>query len=236
MSKIIFSNGNKKILSIAILSLLATGCLKDPKPGDKAFAPTYPSMPDIGKTSQNGSIYNSQTALSLYESPIARRVGDVLTIKLVENTQALKRAENRSQKDNTTDIPNPTILGKSVSLGGLGPGYNLGFTNDAEREFQARAESRQNNTLTGSISVTVHKVLANGSLLVQGEKWVEINTGNEYIRLSGIVRPQDIQPDNTITSDKVANARIGYSGTGQNHEDQKMGWLSKFLWSSLFLF
>ena len=219
-----------------MLSLNLTACLKAPKPGDKEFAPTYPEVPDFGKHSQNGAIYNNQTAMSLYETPRARRIGDILTIKLVEKMDSTKTLENRSIKNEQEQINNPTILGQPVSLGGLGPGYNLGFATDGQRAFTATNQIRQKNNLTGSVSVTVHKVLANGNMIIRGEKWVKINTGNEYIRLSGIVRPQDIQPDNTITSDKVANARVSYSGTGQNHEGQQQGWLARFLWSSLFLF
>ncbi len=225
---------NIKLISCCLLSLSLIGCsLRGPNPGkDPAYAPTYPESPDLGKYSSNGAIYNNQTSMSLFETPRARRIGDILTIKLIEKTTALKRAENSSDKNNATNITNPTLFGQPVAIGA----HNLGFNNQATREFEAKSESIQNNQLTGSISVTVHKVLANGNMIVQGEKWVEINTGNEYIRLSGIVRPQDIQPDNTITSDKVANARIAYSGKGQNHEGQVMGFLSKILWSTFFPF
>ena len=227
-----------KKLCIYMISMLLIGCVfTDPQPGgDKNYLPTYPVELEKGKSSDNGGIYNNQTAMVLFETPRARRVGDVLTILLVENTQAQKRAENSSSKENTATITNPTIFGNPLNVGVDGKRYNFGFSNTSSRDFEADSESRQNNQLTGNISVTVHKVLSNGNLMVQGEKWVEINTGNEYIRLSGIVRAQDITPENTVTSDRVANARIAYSGTGQNHEGQNMGWLSKFLWSSIFPF
>lgn len=216
---------------------MSVGCKHiEPQPGEKEFAPSFPEPVYKGKFSKNGAIYNNQTALALFETPRARRVGDILTILLVERTQAQKRAESKSDKNSQTTIPNPTILGKPVSIGPISNGYNMAFNNQADRRFNAKAESRQDNQLSGSISVTVHKVLNNGNLIVGGEKWVKINTGKEYIRLTGIVRSLDIKPDNTVTSDKVANARIAYSGTGQNHQDQKMGWLSRFLWSSLFPF
>lgn len=207
-----------------------------PKPGDVAFAPTYPIAPDRGKSSYNGSIYSNQTSLSLFETPRARRVGDILTVMLVEKTEANKKAENSSTKDSTSVITNPTILGSALNMTALGKGYNLGTNNTGTRDFAADSESKQNNKLSGSISVTVKQVLSNGNMVIQGEKWIEINTGNEYVRLSGMVRPQDITPDNTVASDRVANARIAYSGTGQNHDGQNMGWISKFLWSSLFPF
>ena len=228
---------NRLLLLMIYCSVFLFGCqITDPKPGEKEYAPTYPEEPKISTRDAHGAIYNRQTALALFETPRARHVGDIVTILLIERTQAQKRAENTSDKDNAATITNPTMLGRPVNLDGLGPGYNLGFDNQATRAFDAESESRQNNQLTGTISVTVHKVLSNGNMIVKGEKWVKINTGNEYIRLTGIVRPQDITPDNTVTSDKVANARISYSGVGQNHEGQNMGWFSKILWSSLFPF
>jgi len=76
--------------------------------------------------------------------------------------------------------------------------------------------------------VTVVEVLANGNLVVQGEKWININQGEEYIRLRGIVRPSDISPDNTIASVRVANAQIQYSGDGSLADANEQGWLAKF--------
>ncbi len=226
-----------KLTVSALLSLFLIGCnLTGPQRGEPEFSPTYPEIPEISKQGNNGAIYNNQTAIALFQTPVARRVGDILTVVLVENTQGQKQADSSSDKNNTVNMPNPTALGLPVSLGKLGTGYNLNFNNNSARSFAAESESTQNNKLSGKISVTVHKVLPNGSMIVKGEKWVNINTGDEYIRLSGIVRPQDIDPDNSVTSDKVANARIAYSGVGQNHDGQVMGWLSKFLWSSIFPF
>ncbi len=229
---------NKLAIAVCMIPLLLTGCgsLKQPSPGDKEWAPTYPIDPNTGKHSKSGAIYNPNTAISLFETPRASRVGDVLTILLVENTQAQKRQETRSQKNDDATITNPTLLGNPVSLGGLGQGYNMGFTTDSERQFTGQTESRQNNVLTGSISVTVSRVLANGNLVVRGEKWIHINQGKEFIRLTGIVRSQDIAPDNTVGSDKVANARISYSAKGQDNNSNSMGWFSKILWSSFFPF
>lgn len=224
-----------KLITSCLLLTLSVGCsITGPKPGeDPAYAPTYPQPADLGKYSSNGAIYNNQTSMSLFETPRARRVGDILTVKLVEKTVARKGADNTSDKDTTVAMDNPNVLGQASSLVGK---YNLGFNIEAKRKFKAESTANQNNDLTGDISVTVHKVLANGNMIIQGEKWININTGNEYIRLSGIVRPQDIKPDNTIDSTKVANARIAYSGKGQGHDGQVMGWLGKILWSAVFPF
>lgn len=85
--------------------------------------------------------------------------------------------------------------------------------------------------MSGSITVEVIEVLANGNLVIRGEKWLTLNTGDEYIRLSGTIRPDDIDFDNTIASNRISNARIQYSGTGTNQDMQEPGFLARFLMS-----
>ena len=114
-----------------------------------------------------------------------------------------------------------TINGNTIDLG-------LNQTSS----FTGEADADQSNSLTGSISVNVIQVLTNGNLIVRGEKWITINNGDEFIRLTGMIRPQDISADNQIKSIKVANARIQYSGTGSFADTQKMGWLARFFNSS----
>ena len=220
---------------VSLCSIILAGCeaIDPPRPGvDPLFAPTYPQPMD-SKTPRylNGAIYNDRTALSLFESNRARHVGDILTVMLVEKTDAQKRATTRQKKDDQIDMPNPTILGKPVNFG---DGYNLGFDIDAKRKFNGEGESRQNNKIEGSISVTVAKELNNGNLVIQGEKWIRINQGNEFIRLIGIVRPADIKPDNTIDSARIANARISYGGTGQVSNTNAQGWFARFIWGPLY--
>jgi flagellar L-ring protein precursor FlgH len=64
--------------------------------------------------------------------------------------------------------------------------------------------------------------------MIRGEKWITLNNGDEYIRLTGVIRSKDIGSNNTIVSNKVANARIQYSGTGDFADTQEQGWLTSF--------
>lgn len=219
---------------LGLIKLLAAcEALSPPTPGTMPdYAPTYPVTPDAKQNRHpNGAIYNVETALPLFETPRARHAGDIVTVILVERTDAQKRAITRSRKNDKTQIVNATVLGRPLSFGS---GYSMDFDLNAKRQFEGEGQSVQNNKIAGNISVTVSKVLPNGSMMVQGEKWIRINQGNEYMRLSGIIRPQDIKPDNTITSDRVANARIAYGGTGQINNTNAQGWLSRFIWSPLF--
>lgn len=217
-----------------IISLLsACEALNPPIAGtDPNFAPTYPVSPDVKQIKHaDGSIYNAETVLPLFETPRARHAGDLVTVILVERTDAKKQATTRSRKNDKIQIFNAEFLGRPIALGG---GYSADFDLNAKRQFDGDSQSVQNNKLAGSISVTVSKVLANGNMLVQGEKWIQINQGKEYVRLSGIIRPPDIRPDNTVTSDRIANARIFYGGTGQINNTNAQGWFSRFVWGPLF--
>ena len=107
-------------------------------------------------------------------------------------------------------------------------------TIDAERTFAGSGDSAQSNSLSGEIAVTVSDILPNGNLLIRGEKIIGLNQGSEFIRLSGIVRPQDISTENVILSRKIANARIYYGGGGVVAESNTKGWLTRFFDSPMF--
>ncbi|HEY1145949.1 MAG TPA: flagellar basal body L-ring protein FlgH, partial [Allosphingosinicella sp.] len=94
--------------------------------------------------------------------------------------------------------------------------------------FDGKGQATQSNALSGEISVTIAEVYPNGTMLVRGEKLVTLNRGDEYIRIAGIVRPEDITPDNRILSTRVADARITYSGTGEIARASRQGWLQRF--------
>jgi flagellar L-ring protein precursor FlgH len=220
---------------LSLVGILLSGCeaLHPPAPGENPdYAPTYPDTPDPKQLKKvSGSIYSPETALPLFETPRARHPGDILTVFLIENTTAQKNASTTQKKNDQEQIVNKAFLGRPISLGS---GYSLDFDLNNQRQFTGQGQSLQNNQMTGSISVTVSKVLANGNLVVQGEKWIRINQGKEFVQLSGIVRVQDIKADNTITSDRISNARISYGGTGQINNTNAQGWLSRILWGPLF--
>jgi flagellar L-ring protein precursor FlgH len=106
----------------------------------------------------------------------------------------------------------------------------------SKKEFTGTGAADQSNSLSGNISVTVVELLPNGNLSVRGEKRVTLNQGDEFIRLSGIVRPVDISTSNIITSDKVADVTIMYVGEGAMADASKMGWLARMVQSPWFPF
>lgn len=225
----------KTLVTIMLTSVLCQcSLLVPPMPDDPHYAPSMPEPPPAQPVSL-GSLYTEGYETSLYSDRVAHRVGDTLTIVLREKTDATKAASTNSTKSSNTDISNPTFLGSAVDFSA--PRWlplqshrnnNFNINMQGERDFSGSGDSKQNNSLSGTITVTVAHVYPNGNLFVKGEKWLNINQGDEFIRLSGILRPDDVQPDNTADSTRLADARISYSGRGQISESNSMGWLQRF--------
>lgn len=234
------------ILVSLVVSLLMVGCMPlPPKPDDPYYAPVLPRTP-LPATQTNGAIYQADFDNNYFTDRKAFRVGDIITISLNERTQASKNANSQIQKNSDVDIGVPNIFGMAVTpknpLSGLSA---LGMSNDrlsleagygAERSTQGSGQTGQSNSLSGSITVTIAEVYPNGVLAVRGEKWLTLNTGDELVRISGIVRADDISTDNVVSSTRIADARITYSGTGAFANASKPGWLDRFFLSPLFPF
>ena len=226
-------NTMKGALLLAVTSIFLMGCVNKPvKPDRPYYAPVAPQQLQQPRP-VNGAIFNAATNIDIYSDGRAHRVGDIITIVLSEKTQSSKTAKTTSDKSSTLSIPQPTVLGNPLSVFGAPVSASSGASTNT---FEGEGKSDMSNSLSGDITVTVHDVLPNGVLAVRGEKWLKLNQGDEYIQISGLVRPQDIASDNTISSTKLADARIGYSGTGTVHDTNVMGWLGKFFVSPLWPF
>lgn len=223
------NNGSRLGTMVLVAVLLLQGCTalnrERPLPDDPHYAPVRAEIM-MQNDPHSGAIFQPSRSYSLYSDTVALNVGDVLTVELEESTQASKNAESSITKDNEISMPNPTILDRS--------NFGLATEVNAERDFEGSAEADQSNSLNGSITVTVTEVLPNGVLRIRGEKWLSLTNGDEYIRLTGLVRPQDISPENVVTSNRIADARIAYGGTGDFDQANQMGWLARFFNSEWF--
>jgi flagellar L-ring protein precursor FlgH len=198
------------------------GCVS--KPSEPNYAATWPEpLPEAAQA--NGAIYQAGHDVALFENAVARRVGDTLTIRLNERTNASKSSSTSTSKSTSIDMPGPIIAGRPVTANGV---EILNTQVDNNSEFDGEGASTQSNRLEGDISVTVAQRLPNGNLLVRGQKWISINQGQEYVRVQGIVRPIDIELDNSISSLKVADAMIAYGGKGPLANANAPGLLSRF--------
>ena len=230
------TNSTKALLLLTIAAALLAGCNSTPK-RDPEFAAVAPaSIPQAPQG--NGSIYQAGFERSWFENVRARRVGDILLVNLVEDTEASHTNEGSVDRSNNTNITNPTLFGRNLSfdLPFSSSSYDLNQSLQSSTAFEGDGENTQENEFSGSLSVSVVEVLSNGYLKVRGEKRIGMTGGNEYIRVSGIVRPEDISLDNTVDSTRIADATLVYVGDGQVVDASKMGWLARFFISAVWPF
>ena len=237
--KNVVMNGFVKIIIVSIaffgLSIFMVSCASYPQyraqPNDPDYAPV-PSESLVPPPSPSGSIYSSVGGLQLYGDKKARRVGDIITIELDEKTVSKKSSKTTTSKTSSASIANPVISGGALNINGLSMDAEL----SGDRDFTGAGQANQSNSLQGYITVTIAEILPNGVLRIRGEKWMTLNQGDEYIRISGMVRPEDISLDNMVSSQKLADARISYAGTGTLADSNSGGWLTRFFNSPWFPF
>lgn len=187
---------------------------------DPYYTPVQPNGMTHSKA-PTGGIYQTSMGDVFFGDQKASKVGDILTINLNETTTSTKANAATITKSSSATLENPIVRGTEVLLDTELPQQGT--------DFAGNASANQNNSLNGTISVTVFREFPNGLLAVRGEKWLRLNQGDEYIRFSGIVRKQDISPDNTVNSERVADARITYSGTGEVAAGSEQGWVSRLV-------
>ena len=223
------SGVTRGILLLLAVALLA-GCNSAPKRDPEYAAVPPAAIPPVPRG--NGAIYQAGFERAWFENLRARRVGDILVVNLVEDTQALHENSGSVSKDSSTSITNPTLFGKVFGLGSRTLEQSLSSSTD----FSGDGDNQQSNELNGSVTVMVTEVLSNGYMRVRGEKRIGMTGGNEYIRVAGIVRPEDIDEQNTVQSTRIADATLVYVGDGQVSDASKMGWLARFFISAVWPF
>lgn len=234
MSKLFERFGKLARAGVAIVSLVLVGCtafVPAEQPDTAEFAPVLVPSQSAQPISA-GSLFKTEVGVNLYDDRRAYRAGDIITVTLNERTVSSKSAETKIDKSADVSFGEDTILGRVIDY----KGHSLLTDIDQSRGFDGASEADQENRLQGSIAVTIADVLPNGLLVIRGEKWMTLTNGQEFIRISGLIRPDDVNSDNTIASTKVADARISYSGTGELANANKQGWASRFFNSSYWPF
>lgn len=207
-------------LALIALVLVASPAFAKKKAPKIDYAPSAPVF--VPPPPANGAIFQaSQGYSALYEGPRARRVGDPLTIVLVERMSAQKDVASKSGRDGNIGLTPP-------SAGPLSLFSPAEAAASGTQAFKGQGSASQSNSLTGEISVTVAEVYPNGTMLVRGQKQLQLNRGDEFVQVQGIVRIADIDLDNRVPSTRVADARITYTGKGDIQRQSRPGWLQRF--------
>ncbi len=192
-----------------------------------------PVQEEIAFTQNNqkktGAIYRDGQGGLFSSDRRARKVGDILTVDFNEAFVATKSQTTNASKQDSYDLTLPNVLPNALT-GGLGNGEaKNSLATSTTQSFKGSGDAGQSNSLTGKISVTVVRVFNNGNLEILGQKELTLNNGQEYIRVRGIVRPEDISATNVVQSNRLADAQIRYTGAGAVADASQPGWLSRAL-------
>lgn len=212
------------IAAVSLIALAASPAMAGRKKREEErqfYAPTVVAQP--AALPANGSIFQASIGYTpLTSGARATSVGDIITIVLVERTQATKTNSADTTRSGNIGLMPPTTgpLSKLFSPSDIGA--------SGQNAFTGKGNATQSNALNGEITVTIAAVYPNGTMLVKGEKALTLNRGDEYIQLSGLVRQADIGPDNRIASTRVADAKIIYTGKGEIARASRQGWLQSF--------
>jgi flagellar L-ring protein FlgH len=208
----------KNLIFISIL-FFVNGCSTYvEEANNKHFTPLTPSFEEFNKDEpSNGSIYSTSSAGLFSSDRRAKKVGDILSVTLSETFSSNKAVTNSSGKTDT--------IGAEVGPTGIMRNFaGLGGSASKTNSFSGSMATNQSNSLSGTLSATVVRVFPNGNLEIKGQKKLRITEGTEYIRLTGIIRPQDISTSNSVSSAKIAEAQIEYVGAGILDSASKPGW------------
>jgi flagellar L-ring protein precursor FlgH len=182
-----------------------------------------------------GAIYNGRQSDNFFGRSRNYRVGDLITVMLDESTRAIRKQTGTVKREASNDVIPSGLVSKALRIpskifGSKGDGALEGLNlNSANIASTGEGSADQNASLTGAVSVTVVEVLSNGNLMVRGEKQLALTEGAEVIQVSGIIRPEDVSPNNMVQSRRLANAQIAYRGTGDMAAVAKTGWGTKAL-------
>ncbi len=222
------------LFAVVLASLSLGGCFHTTleNPATPEYTPVLPAPQALIEQAPTGGIYKAGYSKELFRDLKAYRVGDVLTVVLSEDTSAEMRSTTSTNKDGNVSLGLSNLLGKQYAA----LDSPLTVQADNSRSFSGTGNSSQSNSLDGQITVTVHQVLPNGNMLVRGEKRVTINRGIEYLQLSGIVRPEDVNAENQVSSVRMADTEIAYSSRGIVGDSNTAGWGSRIFNSAWWPF
>ncbi len=206
---------------------------KLPRAADYAQNAAAPSPADaVATSSADGSLWREDAPLIvLFDDQKARRVGDIVTIRVVESSKATNKASTNTARSSSIDASIDAFFNMEKRFPADQPFFNpfSKVAGGVASDFQGDGTTKRSGDLTATLTALVTEVLPNGNLVLCGSREVLINNENQIIRLTGVIRPRDISADNEVLSTYIADARISYSGSGVVNDRQKPGWLTNLV-------
>lgn len=220
----------KSITTLFAAALLTAGCASHIAPYKAKHRKLDAGEFGARSTSQNGSLYAEGTP-GMFEDAVAARIGDILVIKIDEKDLASHQADTKLDKSDDTSNGVPAALGFAAALATKYPGVDPAklFATTSTQKFTGNGAIERKSTVLATLPVRVKQILPSGDLFIEGTKVVMVGAEEKHIYLSGIVRRIDIAEDNTVSSSRIADAEIEYTGRGDISDTQRRGWLGRTL-------
>ncbi|MBO5490386.1 MAG: flagellar basal body L-ring protein FlgH [Desulfovibrio sp.] len=227
------------ILAVTVLCCSACGGTPHRRPAlRQPVTPPQEYRQEANSANNPGSLFAASEGDTLFDDARARRVGDLVVVKLVENTKAQNKAETTSKKDGSNDYQVGALFGRTEV--GLIPFVNVGPQGDVSRnrtllstssksDLNGTGKTKRENYVTTSLATRVLRVLPGGLLEIEGAREIRVNEETEYMVVRGMIRSRDISADNTILSTQIADATIEYYGSGVLADKQKPGWFTRLM-------
>ena len=224
---------------LALTYLFCVACGGSPTRRPALHPPVTPPQEyrqEANSANNPGSIFAASETDTLFEDSRARRVGDIVVVKLVENTKAQNKAETSSKKNSGNDYQVGALFGQSSSgfipLLGVGPTSKVGvpaLSSSSASDLSATGKTKRENYVTTSLAARVIRVLPGGLLQIEGAREIRVNEETEYMVVRGMVRTKDVSADNSVLSTQIADASIEYYGKGVLADKQKPGWFTRLM-------
>ncbi|HPQ69969.1 MAG TPA: flagellar basal body L-ring protein FlgH [bacterium] len=226
------------LLTIVALAALLAGCVTakpaatQPVQGYQALDFAQPYQPqDQPAVEGQASLWPGSMGRNLVADHRAGRINDIITVSIVEDASATGKANTKTSRDSTIGMGVSGMFGMEQSLARSNPNMNLDTLVGAKtaNSFTGDGETTRSTKVVATISCTIVETFANGNMRVNGKRMIKVNGEDQVITLTGIVRPEDIDNENTIESTRIVDARITYDGIGVIADKQKAGWFTRVL-------
>lgn len=211
------------------LLIIVTGCSSHIKTVKKEqIVPSVTSE----KAPDPGSIWPGERATNMFFADRkARYLNDIITIIIDELSSGENKADTETSRDTTTTAGITGLFGleKKALEQNRRMGTSFGVGGTSVNSLKGEGKTKRDGKLTGKMTARVIDVIENGNLVIEGKQQLTVNAEDQYMIISGIVRPEDITSDNTVSSQYIADAKIIYTGDGVVNDKMRPGWFTRFI-------
>lgn len=226
------TNVSRELIGAGLLCALLLGGCAASTPASRPAMPDRYSLPEVRSPQlapQEGSLYSDQS-MDLYRDSRASRVGDILLVEIVETSSGEKNARTKTERESSVSAGISQFFGFEKWLSKKNANFipsDKSLEVDLKNDFEGKGSTERNSTVTATISARIIEVTMEGNLVIQGYREIRVNNETQFLTLTGLVRPKDVTPDNSVKSTNIADARIEYSGTGVLSDKQQPGWMAR---------